>query len=198
MGNPGHVRTFDRIAPVYDARYGRGCAPAHELALDAVTAAGVSPGVLLDVGCGTGRLLALARVRWPNARLLGVDPAPRMVAVAARQAPLAGTAVAAAEALPLGDASVDVVVSTTSFGHWADQRAGLAEVARVLRPGGAGVVVEHPPPGPVTRLSLWLTRRLPRLRHADVMVALASGAGLRATRCGPAAGFLVTVVTRPG
>nr|BFE99812.1 hypothetical protein GCM10020241_14880 [Streptoalloteichus tenebrarius] len=152
---------------------------------------------MLDVGCGTGRLLARLAARWPDTRLAGVDPAPRMAAVAARQVPAAVVSVGAAEALPIEDAGVDVVVSTTSFGHWADQRAGLREVARVLRPGGVCVVVEHVPPGPLRRLSLWLARRLPRLRHADAMAALMSEAGLRPARCGPSGGYLVAVATRP-
>ncbi len=42
----------------------------------------------------------------------------------------------AAEQLPYPDATFDLVVTTTSFDHWADQRAGLGECARVLAPGG--------------------------------------------------------------
>ena len=41
-----------------------------------------------------------------------------------------------AEELPFPDRAFDLVVSTTSFDHWADQRAGLGECARVLTPGG--------------------------------------------------------------
>ena len=44
---------------------------------------------------------------------------------------------AAAERLPFADASFDLVVSAMSFDHWADQELGLAECARVLRPGGS-------------------------------------------------------------
>jgi ubiquinone/menaquinone biosynthesis C-methylase UbiE len=49
---------------------------------------------------------------------------------------------AAAEQLPFGNASFDLVVSTVSFAHWADQPAGLAEIARVLRPSGRLVLVD--------------------------------------------------------
>jgi len=48
----------------------------------------------------------------------------------------AGAAGCTAERLPWPAATFDLVVSTTSFDHWADQRAGLAECARVLAPGG--------------------------------------------------------------
>jgi hypothetical protein len=47
-----------------------------------------------------------------------------------------------AERLPWPAASFDLVVSTTSFDHWADQRAGLAECARVLAPGGCLVLAD--------------------------------------------------------
>jgi ubiquinone/menaquinone biosynthesis C-methylase UbiE len=94
------------------------------------------PGSILDVGCGTGRLLRAARARWPRAELIGVDPASGMVEVARQLTPAATFYVGMAEALPLPDASVDVALSTISFHHWKDQAAGVREVARVLRPEG--------------------------------------------------------------
>jgi SAM-dependent methyltransferase len=48
-----------------------------------------------------------------------------------------------AEHLPYADASMDLVVSSTSFDHWSDQGAGLAQCARVLRPGGHLVLVDQ-------------------------------------------------------
>ena len=50
--------------------------------------------------------------------------------------------VGTAERLPWPAACFDLVVSTTSFDHWADQRAGLAECARVLAPGGSLVLAD--------------------------------------------------------
>ncbi len=88
------------------------------------------PRSILDVGCGTGRLLRAARARWPGAELIGVDPANGMVEVARQLTPGATFYVGMAEALPLPDTSVDVALSTISFHHWKDQ------AARVLRPEG--------------------------------------------------------------
>ena len=48
-----------------------------------------------------------------------------------------------AEHLPYPDASIDLVVSSTSFDHWSDQYAGLSECARVLRAGGHLVLVDR-------------------------------------------------------
>lgn len=70
--------------------------------------------------------------------LAGIDAAPAMIEVARGAATddLLRFAVGTAEQLPWPAASFDLVVSTTSFDHWADQRAGLAQCARVLAPGG--------------------------------------------------------------
>ena len=95
-----------------------------------------SPGVIMDVGCGTGRLLRKAKQQYPHARLVGVDAAEKMIQQAAMLLPEAEFHVAMAEALPLPDASVDLAFSTLSFHHWADQAKGISEIARVLRPQG--------------------------------------------------------------
>lgn len=91
---------------------------------------------VLDVGCGTGRLLRAASIRWPQARLYGIDPAEQMISEAIRLTPSATFKVSTAESLPFSDQTFDLVMSSLSFHHWADQRKGLQEIARVLRPGG--------------------------------------------------------------
>jgi SAM-dependent methyltransferase len=81
-----------------------------------------APKQVLNVGCGTGLLLRQLAERLPEAaQLTGVD---------------------AAERLPFENASFDLVVSTTSFDHWTDQAAGLAECRRVLAPGGYFVLAD--------------------------------------------------------
>jgi ubiquinone/menaquinone biosynthesis C-methylase UbiE len=62
-----------------------------------------------------------------------------------------------AEELPYPDAWADLVVSSTSFDHWSDQQRGLAECARVLRPGGRLVLVDQ--------FSLWLIPTLATSRR---------------------------------
>lgn len=94
------------------------------------------PHRIVDIGCGTGRLLRDAAVRWPQAELIGVHPAPRMVETVRRLLPAAKFFVAPAEEVPLPDATADLVLSSISFHHWTDQRKGLTEAGRVLRPGG--------------------------------------------------------------
>jgi ubiquinone/menaquinone biosynthesis C-methylase UbiE len=104
-----------------------------------------APRRILDVGCGTGYLLGRLAARAPRAEVLaGIDAAPAMIEVARDAAAdhrlrfVAGTA----ERLPWPTATFDLVVSTTSFDHWADQRTGLAECSRVLAPGGCLVLAD--------------------------------------------------------
>ncbi len=100
-------------------------------------AAGLKPGdQVLDLACGTGVLARNALPRVGNSgRVVGVDPGPGMLAIAAQIEPgvewLAGTA----EALPVDDAAFDAVIS--QFGMmFFDRVASAGEMFRVLKPGG--------------------------------------------------------------
>jgi ubiquinone/menaquinone biosynthesis C-methylase UbiE len=105
------------------------------------------PRAVLDVGCGTGALLRELAERLPGAvELTGVDPAPAMIdaaRAALRDRSNVQLEVAFAERLPFPDARFDLVVSTVSFHHWADQADGLGEVGRVLQPEGRFVLADH-------------------------------------------------------
>jgi len=114
-----------------------------------------APSVVLDVGCGTGRLLRLVHERWPDADVRGIDPTAGMLEVARQLTPSATFETGFVEALPLADAAVDVAMSTFSFHHWSEQGAGLREMTRVLRPGGYCLLADALLPG-------WLLRLLPR------------------------------------
>jgi ubiquinone/menaquinone biosynthesis C-methylase UbiE len=94
------------------------------------------PGTILNIGCGTGLLLHKLKERWPKAQLVGIDPSEGMVGKARQLIPEATLYVSMVESIPLPDNSIDLITSTISFHHWADQLQGLREVARVLRPGG--------------------------------------------------------------
>ncbi|WP_326551807.1 class I SAM-dependent methyltransferase [Micromonospora sp. NBC_01813] len=90
------------------------------------------PDRLLDVACGAGLAIELARAR--GASCAGIDASPRLVAVARDRSPDADIRVGDMHALPWADASFDVV---TSFrGIWGTTPAAMAEIRRVLVPGG--------------------------------------------------------------
>jgi ubiquinone/menaquinone biosynthesis C-methylase UbiE len=97
-------------------------------------------GRTLDLGCGTGRNLPLYA---PGRSVIGVDPERRALARARRRAPAVPLVQARAEALPFRSATFTTVVSGLVFCSVADPRRGLAEITRVLTPGGALRMLEH-------------------------------------------------------
>ena len=141
------IDRFDRWAATYDQSIMQRLyfGPVHVKMLDLIKREGseASPRDILDVGCGTGRLLRAAAINWPEAQLWGVDPAAQMVSEASRLNPKAAFKLGQAEALPFPDQSADIVFSSLSFHHWADHRKGLCEIARVLRPGGLFCLGDH-------------------------------------------------------
>jgi ubiquinone/menaquinone biosynthesis C-methylase UbiE len=160
----------------------------HAAVLDAIAAMGAAPTSILDIGCGTGRLLRAMQARWPEARLFGVDPTEGMVRVARQLTPQATFFGGAAETLPLPDASVELAVSTVSFHHWADQAAGLRAIARVLRPGGRFLLADVSSPR-------WIARLFGNVRARDraTLRALFAGAGLRVVSQRPILGRFVVL-----
>src|SRR5438876_726690 len=95
---------------------------------------GDTPVDVVDLGAGTGKLtrglVALGH------RVTAVEPLPEMLAQLRAAVPDATPLSGGAEAIPLADASADVVVCAQAF-HWFDQPVALREIARVLRPGGS-------------------------------------------------------------
>ncbi|MDX1649234.1 MAG: class I SAM-dependent methyltransferase, partial [Myxococcota bacterium] len=92
----------------------------------------------LDVGCGTGRFTELVREAFPRARIVGLDPAPGMLGRARAKGARAASALVRArgEALPVASDRVDLAVISMAYHHLEQPDAALAELARVLRPGG--------------------------------------------------------------
>jgi SAM-dependent methyltransferase len=90
---------------------------------------------VLDVGCGDGQVSRLAG-RLGADLVIGVDPTWNQVAVAHERGGATGFARAGAAALPFADASFDAVVACLVFEHIRDVDDAIAEVARVLEPGG--------------------------------------------------------------
>lgn len=151
---------------------------------------GVQPGQrVLDVGCGSGVVTRdMARRVAPSGRAVGVDPSGEFLTIArdlARADGLAGVAEfreGSALALPFGDAEFDVALAATVLAHVPGGDAAVAEMARVVRPGGRvgifdfdgdSLLLSHPDRALTRRIVSafsdhaavdgWLVRRLPGL-----------------------------------
>src|SRR4029453_6525284 len=91
----------------------------------------------LDVGCGTGALCAAIVDRCSPSSVVGVEPSEGFLKTAKENLPArAALHQGSATTIPLGDASIDVVVSGLVLNFVPDQRAALIEMRRVTRPGG--------------------------------------------------------------
>jgi SAM-dependent methyltransferase len=103
-----------------------------------VAAAALQPGQrVVDVACGTGVLaMEAALATSPGGHIVGVDLNPGMLAVARRKAPEINWLEAPAEALPFEAGSFDAAVSQFGLMFFADQQAAIAEMWRVILPGG--------------------------------------------------------------
>jgi ubiquinone/menaquinone biosynthesis C-methylase UbiE len=181
------VAAFDRRARGYDSgaigqMHQRIGVRVTEFAL----AATPEPGRVLDVGCGTGALLRLLADRLPHAELLaGIDPAPGMIGTAAAACeldPRIQVGAGVAEELPFATGTFDLVVTVTSFDHWADQQRGLAECARVLRSGAPLVLCDLF--SPILLPTMWLGHR-GKARTQASATAILSAAGFRSVAWHP-------------
>ncbi|MGP3913015.1 class I SAM-dependent methyltransferase [Nonomuraea sp. 10N515B] len=162
------AQPFERWAATYDQSLIATLAdPVHATVLTAAHHHLPHPRHLLDLGCGTGRLLHKAAGRFPAAHLIGMDAAHAMLTVARRTTPAEAEGSPAmvrarAEQLPFPDASLDLITATLTRRHWHDVRAGLAEIARVLAAGGVFIYADVHPPAPRRR---WWRRCEPGGRH---------------------------------
>jgi SAM-dependent methyltransferase len=104
-----------------------------------------SSATVLELGAGTGKLTRLLVSRFD--RVIAVEPAEAMRRLLVEYVPQAEVLAGAAERVPLAAASVDAVFVAEAFHKFDDERA-LTEIARVLRPGGALVLLWNVPAGP--------------------------------------------------
>lgn len=134
MIEPG--KSFDRAAEEYE----RGRPGYPDAILDVLPLAGDE--TVLDLGAGTGKLTRMLAQRFPQ--VFAVEPLDEMRAILQRELPTVDTRAGTAEAIPLRGAEVDAVFAGQAF-HWFANDEAVAEIARVLRPGGLLVVVWNEP-----------------------------------------------------
>src|SRR3989337_3256630 len=158
-----HGLPLNWLAPVYDricSTFGLGLA----FRETTLRHAALKPGErVLDVGCGTGVLTRLAaEVVGEKGHVIGIDPAPKMISIAkenaTREKSRAGFRLSTIENLPFEDNSFDCVLSSFMIHHLPPdlKLKGLAEVYRVLKPGGRFLAVDiSRPSNPLWWILVW-------------------------------------------
>ncbi|OPY68544.1 MAG: putative methyltransferase YcgJ [Syntrophorhabdaceae bacterium PtaU1.Bin034] len=148
------------------------------------------PGVVADIGGGTGTLLDLARPTRPDLEYVCVDPALGMLKYVG---PHARPIAARAEELPFGDGTIDIVLIGDAIHHFTDLRKAVEEVRRVLKPRGRLFVCDIDRSAVMGRLVVRLERlvgepgnfcsieELQHLLSRNGFAVLSKGAGWRYT-----------------
>jgi len=117
---------------------------------------------VLDLGCGTG--FHLPRFAGAAAAVIGIEPHPGLVRLAQRRTrrlPTVSVAAGTAQAIPLPDASVDVVHARWAYFFGPGCEPGLAELDRVVRRGGTALIIDND--GSRSTFGAWFRRGYPHL-----------------------------------
>jgi demethylmenaquinone methyltransferase/2-methoxy-6-polyprenyl-1,4-benzoquinol methylase/phosphoethanolamine N-methyltransferase len=144
LNTTGHTIHWARL---YNLLFARKTTAEHKQAIRAV---GLLPGErLIDVGCGPGTAaLVLAKKAGPEGHVVGIDASTEMIDVARKKARKAGSTaqfeIAPIESMPYAESSFDAAISMLMLHHLPAelQDKGLAEVRRVLKPGGRLVILD--------------------------------------------------------
>jgi len=138
----------------------------HQLAKYRREVVAAASGRVLEVGVGSGLNFPLYGKQVEI--VFGIDPSPRLLAIARRRAAAAGIHAdllqGSATAIPLADKTVDTVVMTWTLCSIPDPLTALREMRRVLKPGGKLLFVEHGL-SPEPKVERWQHRLTPVWRH---------------------------------
>jgi ubiquinone/menaquinone biosynthesis C-methylase UbiE len=107
-----------------------------------------SGSTIVDLGTGPGILSIELHKLLPQAKIIGIDLSSHMLEIARKNAHEAGmsnfeTRLGKAEEIPVEPNSVNLVVTQSSFHEWEDQRTGLSESFRILKPGGSLILKDY-------------------------------------------------------
>jgi ubiquinone/menaquinone biosynthesis C-methylase UbiE len=135
------LKEYAKLAPQYDSRWAFYVRSSVENTLARLPLRGGDR--VLDVGCGTGQLLAALQSLPPHVELFGVDLSSEMLSVARfRLANVLPLVAARAEQLPFRSATFDWVVSTSVFHYIREPGVALGEFHRLLKPNGSVVITD--------------------------------------------------------
>lgn len=125
-----------------------------------------NPWAVLDLGCGTGTYLEVqaSLPKHKNIQWYGADPSEEMLRIAKSKVPFAKFHNAVAEELPFDNAYFDYLTSRFSFHHFADPRAAIKEIHRVVKVNGFFKIVNL---APELSPNWWLFRYFPEAQKID-------------------------------
>ena len=182
--------------------------PSHRMLLDTLSAADER---VLDIGCGTGLFAGRLLKRFPRSQVCGLDLSRSMLRQGRPRCEAAGGRVCLvqgdSERLPFAADTFDAVTCTHSFHHYPRQARVLAEVHRVLKPGGRALIIDGDRDQPWGRLifDVFVVILEGRVRHLTShafrdLYARTGFANVRQQRRGGLAPFLMTVgqAVKPG
>jgi ubiquinone/menaquinone biosynthesis C-methylase UbiE len=132
---------FEELAAQWDSLQDTGRAERLQNILSRFTPAWQKAEVILEVGVGTGALLSLVKELASHPRLIGVDLAAAMIWRAEQRGSGAGLCQADAHHLPFGRRSFPVIICHGVFPHFEDKPQALADLRRVLQPGGQLIIL---------------------------------------------------------
>jgi ubiquinone/menaquinone biosynthesis C-methylase UbiE len=138
-------REFDRWSGHYDRTVFQALFfhPSHRMLLETFTPADRR---VLDIGCGTGQFAAAVLERFPETQVWGMDLSDGMLRQCRQRCQAAGGRLnlvqGDSQRLPFEDDSFDVITCTHSFHHYPRQECVVAEMHRVLRPGGRLLIID--------------------------------------------------------
>ncbi len=192
---------FDRWAPSYDWLFPSVFYRAiHKRLLEYVNLP--ERANVLDIGCGTGRLLERLGTQFPDLRGTGLDLSTNMLRMARltnRHHPRLIYVEGKAESLPFADGQFDAVFSTISFLHYLEPQQVVSEISRVLSPGGCFYLVDITSKKEAQPQLLPISPRGIRLYSPNQRQLLGSSAGLLCVShhylLGP---VLLTIFGKPG
>lgn len=143
------TRVFDRWAPHYDWLLTTVFYQAvHQRLLSYVNLPSHSPTAVLDIGCGTGKLLNRLASQFLHLQGTGLDLSPEMLRQARQcngHRPRLIFVQGASEGMPFADHQFQAAFSTISFLHYPDPQQVFREIGRVLKPGGQFYLVDYTP-----------------------------------------------------
>ena len=141
---------FSALTPLYDAMLGLATREAVWRSALAKQVAPRAGETIVDVGCGTGTLAIMLKRRAPGARVVGIDPDPAVLEIAARKARDASVEVEwrrgfARDAALLGAAAADKIVSSLVFHQvpTPEKQEGVAAMFDAVRPGGEVHIADY-------------------------------------------------------